>query len=58
MTDRKQTADAVLAMKRAGKKPWQIAENLRVSERHVIKILDALRLSGVDTSPVKQEVML
>ncbi|HET6610152.1 MAG TPA: hypothetical protein VFG62_26040 [Rhodopila sp.] len=58
MTDRKQTADTILAMKRAGRKLWQITRDTGVNERHVLQILDAFRLIGVDTSPVEQEVML
>jgi hypothetical protein len=58
MATRKAKADRVLAMIRDGKKLWQITKEMKLNERHVIQVLDAFRLIGVDTSPVKQEAML
>ena len=58
MATRKAKADRVLAMRREGKNLWQITKEMKVNERQLIQVLDAFRLLGVDTAPVKQEVML
>jgi hypothetical protein len=49
--ERARVATLVLSFARSGKKPHIIARSLGLPERHVLRILDAHRLLGVQTGP-------